>query len=126
MLKLIARQLVRGLLMLFVVSAITFALLSAAGGDALSGLRDNPQISERTIGQLREVYGLDRPIMVRYGAWLGNAVRGDLGDSMAFRIPVVSLVWSRLLNTLLMGIIAFLISFYARGIAAAVRPARSA
>lgn len=110
MLKLIARQLVRGLLMLFVVSAISFALLSAAGGDALSGLRDNPQISERTIGQLREVYGLDRPIMVRYGAWLGNAVRGDLGDSMAFRTPVASLVGSRLLNTLLMGIIAFLIS----------------
>ena len=76
MLKLIARQLVRGLLMLFVVSVITFALLSAAGGDALSGLRDNPQISERTIDQLREVYGLDRPIIVRYGAWLGNAAKG--------------------------------------------------
>ena len=112
MLKLIARQLVRGLLMLFVVSVITFALLSAAGGDALSGLRDNPQISERTIDQLREVYGLDRPIIVRYGAWLGNAARGELGDSMAFRIPVASLVWSRLLNTLLMGMMAFLISIF--------------
>jgi peptide/nickel transport system permease protein len=110
MLKLIARQLVRGLLMLLVVSAITFALLSAAGGDALSGLQDNPQVSERTIAELRAVYGLDRPMVARYGSWLGKAVQGDLGDSLTFRIPVGSLVCSRFLNTLMMGVVAFLIS----------------
>jgi len=110
MLKLIARQFVRGLLMLIAVSAITFALLAAAGGDALSGLQDNPQISQRTIEQLREVYGLDRPMIVRYGKWLGSALRGDLGNSMTFRIPVASLVWARLMNTLLMGTVAFVLS----------------
>ena len=60
MLKLLTAKLIQGLVMLVVVSAITFALLSAAGGDALTGLRDNPQISERTIEQLRAVYGLDQ------------------------------------------------------------------
>jgi peptide/nickel transport system permease protein len=110
MLKLIIRKIGQGVLMIVVVSAITFALLSAAGGDALTALRDNPQISEKTIEQLREVYGLDKPMISRYGTWAANAVRGDLGDSMAFRIPVTTLVWSRFLNTLLMGIIALAMS----------------
>jgi len=110
MLKLILRKLLQGLLMLFVVSAITFALLSAAGGDALTALRDNPQISEKTIEQLRTVYGLDKPVISRYGTWLVNAVSGDLGESIAFRIPVVTIIWTRFLNTLLMSVIALVIS----------------
>jgi peptide/nickel transport system permease protein len=110
MLKLALRKLLQGLLMLFVVSAVTFALLSAAGGDALTALRDNPQISEATIEQLRTIYGLDKPVTSRYVAWIAGAIRGDLGESMAFRTPVSTLVWSRFLNTLLMALIALLIS----------------
>ncbi|HEV7700269.1 MAG TPA: ABC transporter permease [Pyrinomonadaceae bacterium] len=110
MLKLVLRKLVQGLLMLLIVSAITFALLASAGGDALSGLRDDPQISERTIEQLRTVYGLDRPLPERYLSWLANAARGDLGESMNFRIPVGTLIWPRFLNTLLMGLIALVLS----------------
>ena len=96
--------------MIVIVSAITFALLSAAGGDALTALRDNPQISEKTIDRLREVYGLDKPMLSRYGTWAASAVRGDLGESMALRVPVATLVWSRFLNTLLMGLLALTMS----------------
>jgi ABC-type dipeptide/oligopeptide/nickel transport system permease component len=110
MLRLIIRKVGQGVLMIVVVSVITFALLSAAGGDALTSLRDNPQISEKTIEQLRQVYGLDKPMPARYGAWALGAIRGDLGDSMAFRIPVTALVWSRFLNTLLMGVVALAFS----------------
>ncbi|MGB7201721.1 MAG: ABC transporter permease [Pyrinomonadaceae bacterium] len=106
MLNLLIRKLIQGVLMLLVVSAITFVLLSAAGGDALSVLQDNPQISERTIENLRKVYGLDRPLIERYGSWLVNAATGNLGESIAFRIPVSTLVGSRFLNTLMMGVIA--------------------
>ncbi|HEY2847088.1 MAG TPA: ABC transporter permease [Pyrinomonadaceae bacterium] len=113
MLRLILRKLLQGLLMLFVVSGLTFALLAAAGGDALTALRDNPQISEATIEQLRTVYGLDKPVTSRYASWIADAVRGDLGESMAFRIPVVAIVWSRFLNTLLMGLIALVMSIAA-------------
>lgn len=98
--------------MLLVVSAITFVLLSAAGGDALSALQDNPQISERTIENLRKVYGLDRPLVERYGSWLAGAVTGNLGESIAFRIPVSTLVGSRFLNTLMMGVIALTLAIF--------------
>ncbi len=110
MLNLFVRKLVQGMLMLLVVSAITFALLSTAGGDALSTLADNPQISEKTIDDLRKVYGLDRPMIERYGSWLAGAATGDLGESLAFRISVTRLVGARFLNTLLMGTLAFAIA----------------
>ena len=97
-------------MMLLIVSAVTFALLTLAGGDALTNLRDNPQISEETIESLRRVYGLDKPLPVRYATWLGGAVTGDLGDSMYFRVPVANLIWIRFLSTFFLGGAALLIA----------------
>ena len=97
-------------MMILIVSAVTFALLGFAGGDALSQLRDNPQISEATIERLRSVYGLDQPLPVRYFRWLSDAITGDLGESMYFRVPVSGLVWARALSTFLLGSAAFAIA----------------
>ena len=97
-------------MMIFIVSAVTFALLSFAGGDALTSLRDNPQISEATIENLRRVYGLDRPLPARYFTWLRGAVVGEMGESMYFRVPVTSLVGSRFLSTFLLGVAALAIA----------------
>lgn len=110
MLQFAIKKLLHGVLMILAVSFITFTLLSAAGGDALSSLRENPQISEQTIENLRRVYGLDRPFIVRYGSWLGSAAKGELGESFAFRIPVSSLIWARFQNTLIMGLSALAIA----------------
>jgi peptide/nickel transport system permease protein len=96
--------------MILIVSAISFGLLASAGGDALSRLRENPQISEETIERLRRVYGLDRPVAERYVAWLSAAVTGDLGESLYYRMPVARLVWQRLVNTLALSAIALAIS----------------
>ncbi len=89
--------------MLLVVSAIAFVLLASAGGDALSALRENPQVSEESIQRLREVYGLDKPLPARYAAWLSSFVMGEMGESTAFRTPVSTLVFSRLTNTVKLG-----------------------
>jgi len=93
--------------MILIVSAVTFALLGFAGGDALTQLRDNPQISQSTIERLRSVYGLDQPLPVRYFRWLSGAVTGDLGESTYFRAPVSGLVWARSVSTFLLGTAAF-------------------
>ncbi len=96
--------------MILIVSAISFTLLSSAGGDALSTLRENPQVSDKTIEGLKRIYGLDRTFAERYGLWLFGAVSGDLGESFSFRIPVRTLIWSRFLNTLIMSFVAFAIA----------------
>ena len=97
-------------MMILIVSAVTFALLGFAGGDALTQLRDNPHISEATIERLRNVYGLDQPLPIRYFRWLSGAVTGDLGESTYFRVPVSSLVWTRSKSTFLLGTAAFAIA----------------
>lgn len=115
MLQFTIRKLIQGSLMIVIVSAITFALLSSAGGDALTSLRDNPQISEKTVQELNKVYGFDRPLPERYSTWLAGAFRGDLGESFSFRIPVGTIVWSRFTNTAVLSatalFIAMLVSF---------------
>jgi peptide/nickel transport system permease protein len=110
MIKLLLRKCLQGLMMVLIVSAVTFALLGFAGGDALTQLRDNPQISEVTIERLRSVYGLDQPLPIRYFRWLSSAVTGDLGESTYFRVPVSGLVWARSVSTFLLGTAAFAIA----------------
>ena len=97
-------------MMILIVSAVTFALLGFAGGDALTQLRDNPQISTETIERLRSVYGLDQPLPIRYLRWLSGAITGDLGESTYFRVPVSGLVWARSVSTFLLGTAAFAIA----------------
>lgn len=92
--------------MLLAVSAIAFGLLSSAGGDALTALRENPQVSEETIDRLRRVYGLDQPLAIRYSSWLAGFVSGDLGESISLRTSVASTVFSRLLRTAQLGLVA--------------------
>jgi peptide/nickel transport system permease protein len=106
MLTFILRKLAQGAIMLLAVSSITFVLLSRAGGDALSSLRDNPQVSERTITELRTYYGLDRPFIVRYGSWLASAAVGDLGESLTYKTPVSELIRSKFFYTLQIGLAA--------------------
>ena len=96
--------------MILIVSAVTFGLVGFAGGDALTQLRDNPQVSAETIERLRSVYGLDQPLALRYFRWLSGAVKGDLGESTYFRVPVSGLVWARSLSTFLLGTAAFAIA----------------
>src|SRR4029453_6185211 len=110
MIKLLLRKCLQGLMMVLIVSAVTFALLGFAGGHPLPQLRDNPQISEATIERLRSVYGLDQPLPIRYFRWLSGAVTGDLGESTYFRVPVSSLVWARSVNTFLLGTAPFAIA----------------
>jgi peptide/nickel transport system permease protein len=110
MIKLLLRKCLQGLMMIVIVSAVTFALLGFAGGDALTQLRDNPQISTETIERLRSVYGFDQPLPIRYFRWLSGAVTGDLGESTYFRVPVSGLVWTRSASTFLLGIAAFAIA----------------
>jgi peptide/nickel transport system permease protein len=109
-LKLIIRKILQGVIMLLAVSAISFSLLSSAGGDALSALRENPQVTEETLERFRRVYELDKPLTTRYFSWLSTTLRGDMGESIAFKTDVGALVFWRLWYTVQLGFLALLIA----------------
>lgn len=110
MLKIILYRLAQGIVVILIVSALTFALLAAAGGDALASLRNDPLVSEETIHALRHTYGLDQPLPVRYGRWLGQLLRGEMGYSFYYHAPVGSILRPRLFNTLTLAAVALLIA----------------
>ena len=105
------RRAIRAALLLFGVSVLCFLFTEMAPGSFFDEMRLNPQISRETILALHTRYGLDQPLLVRYGHWLAAVVRGDLGFSIAYNSPVAPLLWSRALNTLLLATIAMLLTW---------------
>jgi peptide/nickel transport system permease protein len=98
----IARRVLHGFLLLLGVSALSFALLSAAPGNFVDELRLNPQISADTVAALKTEYGIDKPWPARYLRWLESVFRGEFGYSLSYRCGVGTLLWPRVRNTLLL------------------------
>lgn len=102
------RRIGLGLLVLWLVSVLTFFLINLAPGGPSAAVSFERTAAEReaTIRQL----GLDKPVLQRYGEWLWGVVRGDLGVSYAQGLPVSRLLGQRLPNTLTLGITALLLT----------------
>jgi peptide/nickel transport system permease protein len=84
---------------LFFVSVLVFVVIRILPGDpalVIMGTEGSPEAAAR----LREAMGLNRPLVVQYVDWLGRAVRGDLGTSIQYDVPVGRLIVSRLPVTL--------------------------
>jgi peptide/nickel transport system permease protein len=96
------RRLFRAIALLLGVSALCFLFTEMAPGSFFDEMRLNPQISPETIVALRARYGLDQPLIVRYGRWIWSASHGDLGYSIAYNTPVAPLLWNRASKTLLL------------------------
>jgi peptide/nickel transport system permease protein len=102
------RRLIQAIVLLFIVSIVTFALIhSAPGGPALLS---NPDLSRDQIARMSEQLGLNDPLPVQYGRWMGNLLQGDLGVSYNSITPVTSLLADRLPNTLLLAGTALIVS----------------
>ena len=89
------------LLLLFAVSIIAFALVSASPVDPVQQyiLGVGP-VSEEQRVQLEEYWGVNDPPAQRYLHWLSAVLHGDLGESLLFRRPVASIIGERFLNSL--------------------------
>ena len=104
----VVRRLLQVVVLLFIVSVLTFLLIhSAPGGPALLA---NPELSREQIQQMTEQLGLDDPLPVQYLRWLGNVVRGDFGSSYNTVQPVTRLIAERLPNTVMLTGLALVLS----------------
>ncbi|MEA3493087.1 MAG: ABC transporter permease [Candidatus Margulisiibacteriota bacterium] len=108
--KFIVRRLFQLIPLLIGVSLISFFVMHLAPGDP-TALFTDPNIDPSDLARIRANWGLDKPIIVQYFYWLGNAVRGDFGTSYTTGRPVISEVLERLPATLLLMIPSFIITF---------------
>ncbi|NJP04575.1 MAG: ABC transporter permease [Chloroflexaceae bacterium] len=109
MLYMIVRRFLWSLIVFTLVSVVVFTLVELLPGDAATAYLGRNATPER-LALVRSELGLDRPAPERFVAWVGGILHGDLGTSLSQRQPVGDLVWGRLRNSLLIGLIAAVIS----------------
>lgn len=105
----ILKRLGIGILTLIFASMIVFAVLEIVPGDP-ARLMLGMNATEDAVAALREQMGLNQPLAVRYLAWLGGFVVGDLGRSYTYSVPVLELVADRVAVSLPLAVIALVLS----------------
>lgn len=77
-------------LSLVVITLVVYVMLNASGDPATMMLPDSA--TQEDVARVRQTLGLDAPLYLRYVSFLGNALRGDLGDSFTYRQPALGIV----------------------------------
>ncbi len=125
MLGFVLRRMAHAVIVVLCVVFAVSVLIKLIPGDPVDIMAaGNPGITEEQKQQLREQLGLTRPLLTQFGSYLAGAVRGDLGQSIRFRVPALQLVFERLPATLELTAAAMLIALLVAiplGVATALR-----
>lgn len=109
MIRFIIRRLAQVIPLLLVMSAVVYVATTHLPGDpavTIVGLESSPEERARA----REEYGLDDPVIVQYGRWLGAVSQGDFGRSLRTREPVVEMLADRAPVTIQLTLLAMLLA----------------
>ena len=123
MLSFLGKRLLQLVPTLFFVSVIIFLLQHLLPGDpalVMAGEEKDPQVIE----EVRRQYHLDQPIPIQYVYWVSGVLRGDLGESLRIKQPVLDLVLQKLPVTIQLATMAMAIALVigvAAGVVAAVK-----
>jgi peptide/nickel transport system permease protein len=93
---------------LFLLSVLVFLGSQVLPGNVARRIL-GPFADQRAVANLNHELGTDRPLVTQYWDWISHFVRGDLGASLAYHVPVSSLVGDALVNSLKLGAFAFVL-----------------
>lgn len=109
----VARRLLHAFLLILAVLVLNFLLIHAAPGDPADVIAgEMGGATEEMMADIRKTYGLDKPIYVQLGVYLGRALQGDLGQSFFYNAPVLDLVLGRAGATILLVTTALLFAIF--------------
>ena len=109
MLNYIIRRLVSLIPVLLIVGLVVFLILRLIPGDPAAVML-GPEATETQIEALRAKMGLDQPLFQQLVNWYANMFRGDLGESLYYKLPALTVIVQRLEPTLLLMIMSLIIS----------------
>ncbi|MBW7460622.1 ABC transporter permease, partial [Paenibacillus sepulcri] len=94
----LTKRLTYMVVILLAATFLIFSLYALTPGDFITG---NIKLTPERKAELREIYGLNKPLLERYGTWMKHAFHGDFGYSLAQQKPVLTLfnqyVWNSFL-----------------------------
>ena len=116
MLIYLARRLALALVTCAAISVLTFIIIRLPPGDFVDAYIANlavggSSVSAEQAAAMRREYGLDRPVVVQYGLWMGRVISGDFGVSMMWRRPVTEVIGDRLWLTMAVSFAALLLTW---------------
>src|SRR5579872_3055130 len=103
------RRTLYAVITLFILSLTIFTVVRLTGDPVT--LMAEPGAQEEDLALVRSEWGLDRPLPVQYAEFLKNVITGELGQSFNYEMPVSTLYFQRLPNSLELALAATLISF---------------
>lgn len=129
MLTFLARRLLIAVLTIWAVSVLSFTIIKLTPGDYVTAYIANMAasggvVTDAEAANLRAEYGLDQPAYVQYFYWITQVVRGNFGQSMEWRLPVIDVIGDRLLLTVVVSVSAVMFTWIVAlpiGIYSAVR-----
>jgi peptide/nickel transport system permease protein len=110
MLNYALRRVLQSIPIMLILSVLLFALVRAAPGGPLATAYRNPNVTKAQIEILKKQLGLDQPLPIQYIRWLGDMLRGDMGESIKFRRPVSEMIAERIPNTMILVGVSFMIT----------------
>ena len=105
----IFKRLLNSIGVMLVLSVVVFGFMRAIPGDPVLTLLGEEETTEEQYHELRRALGLDQPLYVQYGRWLGRVLQGDLGRSLQTNDPVLRSTWERFKSTIELAFVAVLI-----------------
>ncbi len=101
---------------LLIISALIFFIIELPPGDYLETYiaelkQQGEKVDETQIAFLREEYGFDKPVVLRYFHWLGGMLVGDFGYSFEYQLPVTEVVGERLWLTILLSFVTIIFTW---------------
>jgi peptide/nickel transport system permease protein len=111
MIKILIKKASYVVLMLFIISIISFGAIHLAPNSFFSAGELNPNITEDTIKHLKLIYGLDKPLWQQYLSWIGALIQLDFGVSFASGKSVIQEIKDRIWITLGINLASMIIIF---------------
>ena len=107
----IVRRVLLATLTVGVISALSFVIIKLPPGDYVTSYIAEMEAGGGSVSQaeadgMRHQLGLDQPLYVQYGKWMGRLLRGDFGVSLEYRRPVVDVIGDRLWTTITLSLTA--------------------
>jgi len=110
------RRLFTSILVLFGISMLVFSVIHLVPGDVTMAILGRQKVTEEKVAELREQLGLNDPLYVQYGRYLGKALRGDLGVSIRNNLSVSKAISDQLPSTFALSFSALLVALSIGGI----------
>ncbi|MBY0087010.1 ABC transporter permease [Brevibacillus sp. M2.1A] len=102
----LVRRVLQAVLVLFLITVVSFGLMHAAPGGPLKVMLSPGMSPESQLIQMKNM-GLDQPVYIQYMKWVGNLLQGDLGHTFKNNVPVGDILWPTVWNTFVLMSVAW-------------------